>query len=62
MKADSKQFEWSPFEWGSWDRGFVPTKYVGTVPSKDNTANECVVNYDQARFVLPHDCNRSIKI
>ena len=29
----------------------MPTKYVGTVPNKDNTANECVVNYDQARFV-----------
>ncbi|PYI03128.1 lysophospholipase [Aspergillus sclerotiicarbonarius CBS 121057] len=45
-------YEWNPFEFGSWKLGFVPTKYVGTVPNENNTAEQCVVNLDQASFVL----------
>lgn len=42
-----EQYEWSPFEFGSWDIGFVPTKYVGTVPNENGTAEKCVVNLDK---------------
>ncbi|KAJ6013739.1 hypothetical protein N7540_008330 [Penicillium herquei] len=44
-------YEWTPFEFGSWDLGFTPTKYVGST-DKDNTDNQCVVNLDQGSFVL----------
>lgn len=49
--TDLPQFEWTPFEFGSWDIGFTPTKYVGTLPDENGTAEQCVVNLDQTSYV-----------
>ncbi|PWY77487.1 lysophospholipase [Aspergillus heteromorphus CBS 117.55] len=49
---DAPWYEWNPFEFGSWAAGFVPTKYVGTIPNENNTAEQCVENLDQTSFVL----------
>ncbi|KAJ6017130.1 hypothetical protein N7451_000509 [Penicillium sp. IBT 35674x] len=40
--SSSPWFEWNPFEFGSWDFGFVPTEYIGTIPNENNTAEKCV--------------------
>ncbi|KAJ5655906.1 hypothetical protein N7507_007856 [Penicillium longicatenatum] len=48
----SPWFEWNPFEFGSWDFGFVPMEYIGTIPNENNTAKKCVKNLDQASFVM----------
>ncbi|KAK5047684.1 hypothetical protein LTR84_006349 [Exophiala bonariae] len=45
-------YEWNPFEFGSWDVGFTPTKYVGTVPDSQGKLQKCVVNLDSASFVM----------
>ncbi|KAJ5564304.1 hypothetical protein N7513_000546 [Penicillium frequentans] len=50
--SSSPWFEWNPFEFGSWDFGFVPMEYIGTIPNGNNTAEKCVKNLDQASFVM----------
>ncbi|OJJ42657.1 hypothetical protein ASPZODRAFT_124987 [Penicilliopsis zonata CBS 506.65] len=49
---DAPWYEWNPFEFGSWEKGFIPTRYVGTVPNENNTAEQCVANLDQTSFVM----------
>jgi lysophospholipase len=53
---NATQYEFSPYEFGSWDRdvsAFTPTRYLGT--SLDNgkpTGAQCTANYDNLGYVL----------
>jgi len=49
VPTDGYQYEWNPFEFGSWDVGFTPTRYVGSVPNAEGKAEKCVENLDSAR-------------
>ncbi|OMP87987.1 Lysophospholipase 1 [Diplodia seriata] len=56
--ADATQYEFTPYEFGSWDSGvaaFTPTKYLGSsivdgVASGNN--NSCVTRFDNLGFVF----------
>jgi lysophospholipase len=50
-RPTNPMYEWTPFEFGSWDNGFTPTAYVGSLPDQDGYASECVVGLDRARYV-----------
>jgi lysophospholipase len=53
---DSAQFEFTPFETGSWDNGiaaFTPTAYLGTEVSNGSpVGGKCYQNYDNLGYVL----------
>jgi lysophospholipase len=54
---DATQYEFSPFEFGSWDEGvsaFTPVRYIGSdltngAPSEEN---KCIEHYDNLGYVL----------
>ncbi|KAH6644279.1 lysophospholipase [Boeremia exigua] len=48
----NRMYEWTPFEFGSWDSGFTPTAYVGSLPHQNGFATKCVVGLDRASFVM----------
>lgn len=54
---NATQYEFSPYEFGSWDVGvqaFVPTKYIGSTFSNSSIVNssQCVTGFDNLGFVL----------
>lgn len=56
LNENSTVFEISPYELGSWDPSleyFADTRYIGsTMYNGDNATDECVVNFDNAGFVM----------
>ncbi|KAK7730049.1 hypothetical protein SLS57_001709 [Botryosphaeria dothidea] len=54
--ADGTQYEFTPYEFGSWDSGvaaFTPTKYLGSSYSNGAATNEgCVTGFDNLGFVF----------
>lgn len=52
-RANSTVYEWTPFEFGSFNVGFTPTKYVGSKLSVDGNATDCVEGLDRARYEFP---------
>ena len=49
------QYEFSPFEFGSWDEGvssFTPTRYLGTSMNNGKAVKGCTTNYDNLGYVL----------
>ncbi|EKG20474.1 hypothetical protein MPH_02197 [Macrophomina phaseolina MS6] len=54
--ADGTQYEFTPYEFGSWDTGvaaFTPTQYLGSHYSNGAaTAEGCVTGFDNLGFVL----------
>ena len=53
--ATATQYEFSPYEFGSWDTGvaaFTPTKYLGTSMDNGNPVKGCTTSYDNLGFVL----------
>lgn len=54
---NATQYEFSPYEFGSWDQGvkaFTPTKYIGSPFSNSTISNTsaCVTGFDNLGFVL----------
>lgn len=43
-------YEWTPFEFGSFDVGFTPTKYVGSKLNSHGNATDCVEGLDRSRY------------
>ncbi|KAK5174780.1 uncharacterized protein LTR77_001863 [Saxophila tyrrhenica] len=59
---DGPQFEFHPYEYGSWDTGisaFANTKYMGTdmTKGKPTDAEKCVQRYDNLGYVLGTSSN-----
>lgn len=59
---DAIQYEFSPFEFGSWDKSvstFTPTKYLGTNLSNGlpQNARTCVQNYDNLGYITATSSN-----
>lgn len=59
---DSPQYEFNPFEFGSWDSGvqaFTPVKYLGTnvTAGKPTVNNKCTVHYDNLGFTFSASAN-----
>ena len=53
--STAPQFEFSPFEFGSWDVGvssFTPTKYLGTSMNNGQPVKGCTTNYDNLGYIL----------
>ncbi|KAL1649123.1 hypothetical protein SLS58_001695 [Diplodia intermedia] len=54
--ADATQYEFTPYEFGSWDSGvaaFTPTKYLGSsIVDGVASGNSCVTGFDNLGFVL----------
>lgn len=52
----SNQYEFSPYEYGSWDKGiaaFADSEYMGTALSNgEPTSTNCTVNYDNLGYIL----------
>jgi len=54
---NATQYEFSPFEFGSWDEGvsaFTPVKYIGSDLNngKPEEEGKCIVHYDNLGYVL----------
>lgn len=43
-------YEWNPFEFGSFEAGFTPTKYVGSKLDANGSATDCVEGLDKSRY------------
>lgn len=59
---NSTQYEYTPFEFGSWDAGvasFVQMKYLGTNLRNGQPAvvNQCVTNFDNQGYVMASSTN-----
>lgn len=53
--ANGTQYEFSPFEFGSWDEGvhaFASTQFLGTHFSNGTPTGPCISRYDNLGFVL----------
>ena len=55
--ADATQYEFHPYEFGSWDEGvsaFTPVKYIGSDLNNGQPEEEgkCIVHYDNLGYVL----------
>lgn len=40
-------YTWTPFEFGSFDIGFTPTSYVGSLLNDEGIARSCVEGLDR---------------
>lgn len=57
---NSTTYEFTPFEFGSWDRNinaFTPSEYLGTQINNGNPLNDCVRNYDDLGFLMATSSN-----
>lgn len=57
LPTDAAQYEFTPFEYGSWDAGiaaFADTKFMGTAFSAGvpTDSSDCVVQYDNLAYIL----------
>lgn len=51
----STQYEFTPYEFGSWDSGvaaFTKTQYLGTSMNNGVPSGQCITNFDNLGFVL----------
>lgn len=58
--TNSTQFEFTPYEFGSWDpsvKSFTQTKYLGTRLENGKTNGSCVERYDNLGFVTGTSSN-----
>lgn len=59
--TNATQYETSPFEFGSWDKGvsaFTQTKYLGSALTNGKpTNNQCYTNFDQQSFIMGTSAN-----
>lgn len=51
-KFNDPIYEWTPFEFGSWDQAFTPVQYIGSMPDANGSASDCVVGLDRAGYVV----------
>jgi lysophospholipase len=60
--ADATQYEFHPYEFGSWDKGvsaFTPVKYLGSDLNNGEPEEEgkCIIHYDNLGYVLGTSSN-----
>lgn len=59
-QVNATQYEFHPYEFGSWDTGvdaFVVSEYLGSSFNAGNPVGKCVTNYDQLGYVLGTSSN-----
>lgn len=59
-QANATQYEFHPYEFGSWDKGvdaFVVSEYLGTSFSAGKPTGNCITGYDQLGYVLGTSSN-----
>ncbi|KAK5313279.1 hypothetical protein LTR70_007688 [Exophiala xenobiotica] len=59
-QPNATQYEFHPFEFGSWDEGvdaFVSSKYLGTPFSQGSPSGNCITNFDNLGYVLGTSSN-----
>ena len=59
-QPNATQYEFHPFEFGSWDQGvdaFVDSKYLGTHFSNGVPTGNCIINFDNLGFILGTSSN-----
>jgi lysophospholipase len=69
---NATQYEFTPYEFGSWDRGvsaFTPTKTLGSVISNGTTNGTCINGYDNLGYIMgtssskfQEACGKSLEI
>lgn len=59
-ELNSTQYEFSPYEFGSWDAGikaFTQSKYIGTTQVNNKPTGSCITKYDNQGFILGTSSN-----
>lgn len=59
-QANATQYEFHPYEFGSWDEGvdaFVVSEYLGTTFNAGTPQGDCVTHYDQLGYILGTSSN-----